>query len=142
MRKWFALILTLVLCMAVGVTTFLTSSVPASYATTVPEDRSLYNMGQIQEMLLAYFEENDMEYRLGSDEFLAYAKNQLIDYELSDRLLARQENYDLICSYLAHYIVSDQEDATSNFCLVPFYKRSDFLNTTIQDLRQGNAAYH
>ena len=44
MRKGFALILTLALCIAVGVTTFLTSPVPASYATTVPEDRSLYNM--------------------------------------------------------------------------------------------------
>ena len=88
---------------------------------------------------MAYFEENDMEYRLGSEEFLDYANDQLLDQDKADPLLAQQENYDLISAYLVHYIVSDQEDATSNFYLIPFYQRSDFLNTTIQGLRQKNA---
>ncbi|MBS4188949.1 amidase domain-containing protein [Bacillus sp. FJAT-49705] len=61
-----------------------------------------YTIGEIQEILFDYFQENDINYELGSSEFLEYLISVLI--EDKDEELAKHPKYDLILFYASEYV--------------------------------------
>ena len=84
-------------------------------------NENYYSMGQLQDMLLAYFEKENIEIELGTPDFLEYALDQLM-YG-SDEKLAELDDYELILDYLAHYKIAYEDYLFSEEeSEIPFYE--------------------
>lgn len=119
----------------------------STYSTAfAADDSSNVTLGELQETLLAYLNDNGVDVTIGSEEFFAFISDQLI--EGTDKKLAGLAEYPLIHAYMAAYKVAaenvistvgisslcDVEDAATGTDLA-FYLQSEFLEKTIQDCR-------
>ena len=110
-------------------------------------DTSL-TMEKLQNMVLEYFESNNIPYQVGTLEYLDYITNQLLFG--TDQEIKKLDNYDMITAYFAHYknIFEDAVitnslglDAQTNLSTTDItsfaaesVETNDFLNTTIEML--------
>ena len=111
-------------------------------------DTSL-TMEKLQNMVLEYFESNNIPYQVGTLEYLDYITNQLLFG--TDQEIKKLDNYDMITAYFAHYknIFEDAVitnslglDAQTNLSTTDItsfaaesVETNDFLNTTIEMLQ-------
>ena len=63
-------------------------------------DTSL-TMEKLQNMVLEYFESNNIPYQVGTLEYLDYITDQLLFG--TDQEIKKLDNYDMITAYFAHY---------------------------------------
>ncbi|SFD70290.1 Putative amidase domain-containing protein [Bacillus sp. 491mf] len=61
-----------------------------------------YTFGEIESMLFNYFKENNLSYKMGSEELDSYLFNQLMHHK--DKNLEKHPKYDLILAYAAEYL--------------------------------------
>lgn len=158
MRKALSVLLVLVL--------MISSPVHAAF-TTNHTDKTIgeVSLGEIQDALMDYFENNSIDLRPGTQEFYNYVVDQLLSQ--TDRDLMKEDEYGLIHAYMAEYKVayddfvmcerilnsdrqgSDEfvkEIAEQNGCLVynesqnavEFRLGDDFFNKTINDIKEKN----
>lgn len=128
------------------------------FATGVDEHN--ITLEEIQNMLLAYFEESSITYEPGTDTYYSYILDQLLNH--SDQELIKGSNYALIHAYMAEYkntyeeylfcvTYQDNEQIVNailekNACItingesrtIQFSLTDDFLTQTISDLKEKN----
>lgn len=136
-KKLASLALALVMCLSL--------CVPA--LATVDNDDS-WTMAELQSELLNYFETHDIDLQPGTPEYYEFIVQQAV--EGTDSELMALPNYPLIHAYMAHYIVCADEAAQAAYAssdslvaqssdeISPeaFCGRSDFLNTSIEEIKQ------
>ena len=114
-----------------------------AFAATPQDDVTL---GELQEELTKYFNDNGLDISIGSEEYLDYITSQLI--EGKDEKLASLPNYSLLHAYMAEYKIDAERIAVEKGMNArynlecdsmenesAFYTQPDFLNKTIQDCR-------
>lgn len=95
-KKWLALALGILMVIP---------NIPA-YAAETDSERSIeeYSMGEIQNIIKNYLEENQIELTFGTEEFYNFVVEQLIG-DNPDENLKEHPQYDLIHAYLVEYLV-------------------------------------
>lgn len=121
-------------------------AVPAFANDTNEKDTYDYTLGEIQDMLLTYFEENNIDIEIGTEEYFEYITEQLI-YG-TDKNLKAHPHYNLIHAYMAEYsnAYADQcfyqegvlRTSEMKYVGEQFYNSLDFSSETLGDIRLQN----
>lgn len=92
-------------------TIFLISlNVPCSFAlepsdepitTTQTKSESNLTISDIEKIFQKYLDDNNIDIKLGTSEYLNYVYTQMLDVENRDENLRKHPQYDLICDYFA-----------------------------------------
>lgn len=149
MRKIFTVLLSMLLMITVTTSGFATER--SDLQTS---------LGDIQKSIETYFQENNMNIQVGSEEFYAYVKEQL--FEHTDEELRQNKDYDLITAYFVEYYnsyndyelcsgLSDLNQQTikimsENPCITynaikkefSFRLSNAFLSTTLDEIKKQN----
>ena len=76
------------------------------------KDNLDYTLAEVRDILNSYFQDNDMEYVVGSEEYYEYLLDQLMFHE--DEKLSSHPQYELILDYASAYLCEYQDNMTSS----------------------------
>ena len=90
-------------------------------------------MGDIEEIFQKYLDENNINIKFGTTEYLDYITTQMLEPENIDKKLEKHPQYKLIGIYFSEYIVATQNEELNNPLSL-----SRFKNRTIAQIRNMN----
>ncbi|MGE7948940.1 amidase domain-containing protein [Lysinibacillus sp. NPDC093688] len=104
---------------------FVGSNASQAQAKT-PDD---YKLVEVQQILLDYFKDNDIEFEVGSKEYNTYLLSQQLDN--IDNKLSNNPNYDIIDYYIGEYLYQLDQNQGENTPI-----NSDYWEITIGELKK------
>lgn len=91
-----------------------------------PDD---YKLVEIQQILLDYFKDNNIEFEVGSEEYIEYLLSQQLDN--IDNKLSNHPNYDIIDYYIGEYLYQLNQNQGESTPI-----NSDYWEITIGELKK------
>ena len=90
-------------------------------------------IGEIEEIFQQYLDENNINIKFGTQEYLDYIIRQELEPENKDKKLEEHSQYELIGVYFSEYIVANQNGELNN--PISTYR---FRNKTIANIKNMN----
>lgn len=110
-----------------------------NYSTKLSKQHeSNLTISEIEKIFQEYLDENGINIKIGTPEYLDYIYSQMLDKE--DKELAKHPNYDLITAYFAEYIVEAQSNIGNNTKSSISIDNLDNKDKTISQIRQESIA--
>lgn len=143
MKKWFrkAVVVVLTTAMAMSV------CIPAFANDTGNKTKSVddYTLGEIQNMVILYFNDESIDLQIGTPEYYDYIVEQLL-YG-TDQNLKNHPQYDLIHAYMAEYKLASENEEFLQIEIstkgLPnedcFYENNGFIERTLGEIKEENS---
>lgn len=110
-----------------------------TYSTKLPKQyESSLTISEIEKIFQEYLDENGIDIKIGTQEYLDYIFTQMLDKEKEDTELTKHPNYDLITAYFAEYIVEVQSNMGENTKSSISIDDLDNKDKTISQIRQDS----